>query len=100
MNASNLQHAAFALVFQAIAGLLFGAWIWGGVAASMFFLAREAAQQEYHLTNGASVKSLKPWEAFDFTKWRRDGLGDLLAPVVACAALAAAATALGWPRLL
>lgn len=88
MNASNLQHAAFAVALQVILGLSTGAWVWAGVVPCMFFLGREVAQREYHLTGGASVKTLKPWAGFDLLRWSRDQLGDLGAPAIACAVVA------------
>ncbi len=88
MNASNWQHAAYAVAFQAIIGFASGNWWAGAAFGAAFFIGREHAQREYHLTAGASVKGLRPWEAFDLKDWPRDALLDLLCPLVACVALA------------
>ena len=88
MNASNFQHALWAVLFQVPLGLVTGNF-WLGVAfSSGFFLGREVAQREYKLTNGGSVKDLKPWAGFDILKWGLDAKLDLLFPVVATVAVA------------
>jgi len=88
MNSSNLQHALWAVLFQVPLGLVTGNF-WLGVAlGSGFFLGREVAQREYKLTNGGSVKGLKPWVGFDILKWGLDAKLDLAFPVLATVAVA------------
>lgn len=83
MNLSNVQHAAWALAFQIPLTFLTGnPWI-GMVLGSAFFLGREVAQREYHLTQGGSVNGLKPWAGFDIANWGIDAQLDLLLPVAA-----------------
>lgn len=92
MNASNFQHAAWALAFQIPLTVLTGNPWFGMVLGSAFFLGREVAQREYHLTQGGSVKGLKPWAGFDIANWGVDAKCDLLFPVAATTLFALALT--------
>ena len=64
MNRSNWEHVLYALLAQAIVGLVTGS-LWIGAALSIgFFAGREHAQREYQITEGYPVGGLKPWEGF------------------------------------
>lgn len=88
MNLSNLYHALWAIGFQLFLGIATGNFWLGMAFGSAFFLGREVAQREYKITNGGSVKGLKPWAGFDFINWSLDAKLDLLFPVIATTLLA------------
>lgn len=90
MNPSNFEHAAFALLMQIAIGLVTGNWWAGAAAGAFFFLGREHAQFEKKLTNGGPVGNLNPFAGFQFWKWNLDSQLDLVFPVVATLAVAAA----------
>ena len=85
MNRTNFEHLFIALAIQALAGFILHDWIIGAVFASGIFLGREHAQREYHI---GDPSKLVGYEALDFWNWSRDGLLDLLAPVVGVACVA------------
>lgn len=93
VNKSNWEHVAIALAIQFLyilgitaLGKFFGfglLWIFlgafvGAVAATHQFLGREHAQREYKI---GDPSKLIGYEAFDFHKWSKDALLDLLVPV-------------------
>lgn len=85
MNRTNFEHAVYALIIQAVIGLLTNNW-WAGAAAGMaFFIGREHAQREYQIGNPSK---LKPWEGFDIHRWSLDSQLDALFPIIATTALA------------
>lgn len=95
MNRTNIEHAAFAMLFQ-LPFLLVGlyldytypdspwllpcaAWL-GAMLAFGFFLGREHAQREYKI---GDPSKLIGYEAFDFPNWSLDALLDLIFPIIA-----------------
>lgn len=90
MNSSNLEHALWAIGFQFFLGISTGNFWLGMAFGSAFFLGREVAQREYKITNGGSVKGLKPWAGFDILKWGWDAKLDLAFPVFATTLVAIA----------
>lgn len=90
-----LQHAAAALAVQALIGLTAGAWALGGLVACTWWIAREHTQAEYRWIAqfGASRRAAMPWwGGFDPRAWNLASLLDWLVPVLACAAVAWAAS--------
>lgn len=83
MNKTNFNHAFFAMLMQVFIGLLTGNWWAGAAFGAAFFLGREHAQFEKHLTNGGPVGGLNPLAGFQFWKWSIDSQLDLLFPVIA-----------------
>lgn len=88
MIKSALIHAAFALVFQLVIGLLTGNW-WAGAAFGIgWFWSREHAQRQYKLAAGKSIKTLASWEGMDILRWSKDALLDAILPTIAVIAMA------------
>lgn len=91
MNETNFEHAICALLLQMAIGLLTGNWWIGAAAGAFFFLGREHAQFERKLVAaGGSVLALNPLAGFQVWKWSLDAQLDLVFPVVATLAVAAA----------
>ena len=68
-----LIHAAVSVAIQIAVGLLSGDWLSGGIAACIWWAAREHTQAEYR------------WiERFG---WNKASLLDLIIPAAACAAV-------------
>ncbi|NYT38861.1 hypothetical protein ERD78_18905 [Allopusillimonas soli] len=88
MNRTNIEHAAYAVLMQAVIGLISGNWWIGAAFGAAFFLGREHAQREYHL---GDPSHLPPWRAFDVWNWTTDARLDLLCPVAAVLVLAGVA---------
>lgn len=85
MNKTNLEHAAYALIIQAVIGLFTGNW-WAGMAAgSALFIGREHAQREFEISR---PHLLRGYEAFDVWRWSLDAKLDALFPIIATTALA------------
>lgn len=82
MNRTNFEHAAYALLMQAVIGGLAGDWLAGACFGAAFFLGREhaQAQDQYRLGD---------FSAFDLRKWDWDARLDLLFPLIAVAAVLA-----------
>lgn len=96
MNRTNLEHALFAVLIMAalwavfaLLGFLGGQWV-GAVGGIAFFAGREFTQAQRAIAKEQGVDLIDlPWYcALDFRMWSRDGVLDLLFPVVACLVLA------------
>lgn len=81
MNQTNFEHAAIALILQAIVGLLTGDWLAGALLCVGVFLGREHAQREYAIKKPGVA--LVGYEALDFWRWNIDEILDLVFPIVA-----------------
>lgn len=86
-----IEHAAIAIVIQAIVGLATRNWWAGGLAACCYFIGRELAQAEYRWieTYGEGLRANAPWwAAFDGRVWVTvDQYADVLGPVLFCTCL-------------
>ena len=81
MNRTNFEHAAYALLMQAVIGFLSGSWWSGAAFGAAFFLGREHAQ--------AQIKyNLGDISAFDIRRWSLDARLDIAFPVVAVVGVA------------
>ena len=96
MNRTNLEHALFAVLIMAALWVAFallgfsgGQWV-GAVGGIAFFAGREFTQAQRSIAKEQGVGLIDlPWYcALDFRMWSRDGVLDLLFPVVACLVLA------------
>lgn len=92
MNQTNVEHAVFAILMQAVIGLLTGNWWAGAAFGAAFFIGREHAQREYHI---GDPSRLAPLAAFDVWNWKRDAQLDLLFPVLAVLGVAGAVQYVG-----
>lgn len=81
MNQTNFEHAGWALLMQAIIGLLTHNWWAGAAFGAAFFLGREHAQAQRRYNLG-------DFDAFDLRIWSLDARLDLVCPVVAVLAVA------------
>lgn len=95
MNISSILHAALALLFQVVIGLLTNNWWAGAAFGSAFYFGREVAQHESHrleyFGHRASFGSDEgmPWyEGFKVSQWTTDSKLDLLLPVTAVSTVA------------
>ncbi len=80
MNRTNFEHAGYALLMQAVIGLLTGDWWAGAAFGAAFFLGREHAQAQAEVDDyglHGDFAAFKVWE------WSLDAKLDLLFPVVA-----------------
>lgn len=89
MNRTNFEHAMYGILMQAVFGVFLGDWWMGAAFASAFFLGREHSQREYKLTRTGMVGDLNPLSGFDFWRWSKDAILDLIFPVVATCVVAA-----------
>lgn len=83
-------HAAVAVAVQVAVGLALGDWISGGVAACVWWLAREHTQAEYRWIEkfGKGLRANMPqWGGFDYRVWNTASALDFVAPVIACAGI-------------
>ena len=93
MNRTHFEHIAFALIVQAVIGLLTGDWWVGAAAGAFFFLGREHAQAEYRYikANGGrrnSTPITPEIGCLNFKYWTLDSFLDFVLPtlsVVICA---------------
>ena len=81
MNRTNFEHAAYALLMQAVIGFLSGSWWSGAAFGAAFFLGREHAQAQ-------SKYNLGDISAFDIRRWSIDARLDIAFPVVAVVGVA------------
>lgn len=81
MNRTNFEHAFYALLMQAVIGLLSGDWWAGAAFGAAFFVGREHAQAQ-------SEYKLGDFAAFDVRHWSLDARLDLLFPVAAVCVVA------------
>lgn len=93
MNRTNFEHLAYALVMQAVIGLLTGNWWAGAAFGAAWFAGREHAQAEhrYIYRNGGArylTPRLPEIAAFDPDLWSRDSILDLVMPAVGVIAVA------------
>lgn len=94
MNRSNAEHIGFAILMQCPVlwiAIYLGSplLVWSStLPAIFFFLGREHAQREYKLGNPST---LPPWAGFDFWRWKRDAILDLVCPVLVVLFIAALA---------
>ena len=51
MNRTNIEHLIYALLMQAVLGLLTGNWWIGAAFGAAWFIGREHAQAEYRYIN-------------------------------------------------
>lgn len=91
-----LIHAAVSVAIQIAVGILSGDWLSGGIAACIWWLAREHTQAEYrwierfgwdYEAEGYLRRNLPWWGGFDPRAWDKASLLDFTAPVAACAAV-------------
>lgn len=91
-----LIHAAVSVAVQIAVGLLSGDWLAGGIAACIWWVAREHTQAEYrwierfgwdHETEGYLRRNLPWWGGFDHRVWDKGSLLDFTAPMAACTAV-------------
>lgn len=91
-----LIHAAVSVAVQAAVGLTSGDWLSGGIAACVWWAAREHTQAEYrwiesfgwdHEAEGYLRRNLPWWGGFDPRAWDKASVLDFLAPVAACTAV-------------
>ncbi|EHK4262480.1 TPA: hypothetical protein MX298_000855 [Escherichia coli] len=85
---SPALHATVAILLQIFTGLITGDFIIGGVAGSVFFIAREHTQAEYRwIANFGDGKraNMPCWGGFDCRVWNTPSMLDWLVPAVACA---------------
>lgn len=91
-----LIHAAVSVAVQIAVGLASGDWISGGIAACIWWLAREHTQAEYrwiekfgwdYETEGYLRKNMPWWGGFDPRIWNKGSVLDFLVPVLTCTAV-------------
>lgn len=93
MNRSHFEHLGFALLVQAVIGLLTGNWWAGAAAGAFFFLGREHAQAEhrYIYANGGArylTPAMPELAALNPRHWRLDDVLDCVVPVAGVAGAA------------
>ena len=85
-----LIHAAVSVAIQIAVGFASGDWLSGGIAACIWFIAREHTQAEYRwiekFGNGLR-KNMPQWGGFDYRVWNTASALDFIAPVIACAGI-------------
>ncbi len=85
-----LIHAAVSVALQVAVGLASGDWLSGGIAACIWFIAREHTQAEYRwierFGNGLR-KNMPQWGGFDYRVWNAASALDFIAPIIACAGI-------------
>ncbi len=83
---SLVEHAFWALVLQALVGVLTRNWWAGAALACGYFIGREVAQAEYRWIEefGQGLRAHMPWwGAFDPRVWpKADQLADWIGPLV------------------
>jgi hypothetical protein len=87
MDISPLLHAACAVFFQVVIGLITGNWIIGATIGCTFFIAREHTQAEYRWINkfGKGKRENMPfWGGFDIKVWDIACVMDFFVPISAC----------------
>lgn len=91
-----LIHAAVAVAVQIAVGLASGDWLSGGIAACIWWLAREHTQAEYrwiekfgwdYEAEGYLRKHLPWWGGFDYRIWNKGSVLDAATPIAACTAI-------------
>ena len=89
MNRTHLEHALYAVFFQAIIGFAFGDWWAGAAFGAAFFLGREHAQAEHRARKAASAETL-PIEILALRPghWNLDSVLDFVAPAIAVVVVA------------
>ena len=95
MNRSYIEHAVIAALLQlALWPLIGSAWAAGAIAVAVF-LGREVAQNEYRVANerGWAWGETMPvaWYEGVWRGWTLKSVFDVLAPLAACALIAALA---------
>ena len=81
---------AVSVAIQIAVGLLSGDWLAGGIAACIWWLAREHTQAEYRWIEkyGKGLRANMPqWGGFDYRVWNTASALDFIAPVIACAGI-------------
>ena len=94
MNRTNFEHAAIALIMQAVLGLLTGNWWLGAAFGAAFFIGREHAQAEYRYisANGGRryhTPVAPEWAVFNLKWWNQDALLDWITPTASVLVVAA-----------
>ena len=85
-----LIHAAVSVALQVAVGLASGDWLSGGIAACIWFIAREHTQAEYRWIEkfGKGLRANMPqWGGFDYRVWNAASALDFIVPVIACAGI-------------
>ena len=85
-----LIHAAVSVALQVAVGLASGDWLSGGIAACIWFIAREHTQAEYRWIEkfGKGLRANMPqWGGFDYRVWNTASALDFIVPVIACAGI-------------
>ena len=83
-------HAAVSVALQVAVGLASGDWLSGGIAACIWFIAREHTQAEYRWIErfGKGLRANMPqWGGFDYRVWNAASALDFVAPIIACAGI-------------
>ena len=91
-----LIHAAVSVAIQIAVGFASGDWLSGGIAACIWWLAREHTQAEYRWIERFGWdyederhlrKNMPWWGGFDYRIWNKGSVLDFIAPAAACAAV-------------
>lgn len=85
-----LIHAAVSVAIQIAVGFASGDWLSGGIAACIWFIAREHTQAEYRWIEkfGNGLRANMPqWGGFDYRVWNAASALDFIAPIIACAGI-------------
>lgn len=87
MDISPILHALAAFAVQVLVWLLSGDWLLGGAIGSVWFIAREHTQAEYHwiAKYGNNKRANMPWYGgFDIRVWDAGSIFDCLLPAIVC----------------
>lgn len=88
LNITNLEHAGYALLMQAIIGLITGNWWIGAAFGAAFFIGREHAQAEAKVRKEGWAK-YPEFECFAPRYWSADAMLDWIAPTLIVVTVAA-----------